>query len=358
MLAFVEWPEQLDLLRSGTCSDRRRGRGDPALDDAVALQAADGDHVVPSSVARRSGRGRRSSSGRDRPTGIPAASRAGLASCLARDPNPHLAFGHGVHFCLGAHLARLEIRVALEEVLRSVESFTLAGASGVDPQQPPYGHPPPPATSEEEHSPAGLTTRCSRWRRLTRSAGHARDERAVPLQDGQLLVPRRVLEPGLCTEDHGGAAGRVPGAPLADAVVAGAPVGGEGEPRPLHLLGERLDGRARRRRRPAPPEGGPHRTRRAARAHDTSRGSLRTPGTPSRTGRRRHASRGPRARRPAGGSASGRRCRSRRRPRCRWARPARPGRAGPPGRRRSPRRRTCRERRWRPSAARPPRRAP
>jgi cytochrome P450 len=48
------------------------------------------------------------------------------AFLVQRDPNPHLAFGHGVHFCLGAHLARLEIRVALEEVLQSVESFTLA----------------------------------------------------------------------------------------------------------------------------------------------------------------------------------------------------------------------------------------
>jgi cytochrome P450 len=46
---------------------------------------------------------------------------------LQRDPNPHLAFGHGSHFCLGAHLARLEIRVALEEVLRSISSFTLSG---------------------------------------------------------------------------------------------------------------------------------------------------------------------------------------------------------------------------------------
>lgn len=35
---------------------------------------------------------------------------------LARDPNPHVAFGFGTHFCLGAHVARLVMRVALEEL--------------------------------------------------------------------------------------------------------------------------------------------------------------------------------------------------------------------------------------------------
>ena len=35
---------------------------------------------------------------------------------LVRDPNPHIAFGFGTHFCLGAHVARLTMRVALEEL--------------------------------------------------------------------------------------------------------------------------------------------------------------------------------------------------------------------------------------------------
>jgi cytochrome P450 len=36
---------------------------------------------------------------------------------ITRDPNPHAGFGHGIHYCLGANLARLEIRVLFEELL-------------------------------------------------------------------------------------------------------------------------------------------------------------------------------------------------------------------------------------------------
>jgi cytochrome P450 len=43
----------------------------------------------------------------------------------ARDPNPHLAFGHGPHFCLGALLARLEARIALADLLGRADEIML-----------------------------------------------------------------------------------------------------------------------------------------------------------------------------------------------------------------------------------------
>ena len=46
---------------------------------------------------------------------------------LTRSPNDHLALGQGWHFCLGANLARLELRVILDEVMRRIPDLELAG---------------------------------------------------------------------------------------------------------------------------------------------------------------------------------------------------------------------------------------
>lgn len=45
---------------------------------------------------------------------------------IDRDPNPHLAFGFGIHFCLGAHLARLEGQIAVESLARHFKHISLA----------------------------------------------------------------------------------------------------------------------------------------------------------------------------------------------------------------------------------------
>jgi hypothetical protein len=50
---------------------------------------------------------------------------------LHRDTSQHLSFGRGTHFCLGAALARLEARVALEEVLRRIPDYEVEEARAV-----------------------------------------------------------------------------------------------------------------------------------------------------------------------------------------------------------------------------------
>ena len=127
MLAFVEWPEQLALLRSASVPI------DTAVEEILRW-------TTPSPSKRRTATTSCQLGGQTIRAGQKVVVWEGSANrdprrfvhpdsfMLARDPNPHLSFGHGVHFCLGAHLARLEIRVALEEVLRSVESFTLTAA--------------------------------------------------------------------------------------------------------------------------------------------------------------------------------------------------------------------------------------
>ena len=46
---------------------------------------------------------------------------------VGRQPNPHMAFGFGEHFCMGASLARLEARVLFDELLHRFSTIELAG---------------------------------------------------------------------------------------------------------------------------------------------------------------------------------------------------------------------------------------
>ncbi|MGX1134186.1 cytochrome P450 [Streptomyces glaucescens] len=49
---------------------------------------------------------------------------------IRRDPRAHLAFGHGIHFCLGAPLARLEARTAIAALLDRAPGLALDGPPG------------------------------------------------------------------------------------------------------------------------------------------------------------------------------------------------------------------------------------
>jgi cytochrome P450 len=128
LVAFSEWPDQLDRLR-------RDDRGDlphSAVEEILRW-------TTPSPSKRRTATRTYDLGGHRIHAGDKVVVWEGSANRDAnrfaepdafrvdREPNPHLAFGHGVHFCLGAHLARLEIRVALTEFLDRIESFRLTG---------------------------------------------------------------------------------------------------------------------------------------------------------------------------------------------------------------------------------------
>jgi cytochrome P450 len=67
--------------------------------------------------------------------GFAAANRDGTAFdepnevCIDRQPNPHLAFGHGIHFCLGSGLGRAEGSVMIERVLERMPGYALSGSN-------------------------------------------------------------------------------------------------------------------------------------------------------------------------------------------------------------------------------------
>ncbi len=126
MLAFIEYPEQLRLLKQ-----------DPGLIPQTTEEIL--RWTTPSPSKRRTATTEVELGGCTIRAGQKVLVWEGSANrddghfqdpdefIVSRDPNPHLSFGHGVHFCLGAHLARMEIRVALSEVLTCFDGFSLNG---------------------------------------------------------------------------------------------------------------------------------------------------------------------------------------------------------------------------------------
>ena len=81
---------------------------------------------------------------------------------ISRAPNGHAAFGHGIHFCIGAALARLEARVVLSELLQRLKGLRPASKRWQ------------PRRALNVHGPQSLPICFERGRRIGQSPGGAR----------------------------------------------------------------------------------------------------------------------------------------------------------------------------------------
>lgn len=61
---------------------------------------------------------------------------------ITRDPNPHIAFGHGIHFCLGAALARMEARIALTHLFERTSDLERLNSDPWEPRRALHVHGP------------------------------------------------------------------------------------------------------------------------------------------------------------------------------------------------------------------------
>jgi cytochrome P450 len=101
--------ELLRLLTITHTGRRRVATADVPIAGGITIRAGDGV-IAAADIANRD------------PARFPDPDRADFG----RSPNPHLAFGHGEHLCLGHHLARLELRVALTTLFRRLPGLRLA----------------------------------------------------------------------------------------------------------------------------------------------------------------------------------------------------------------------------------------
>ena len=61
---------------------------------------------------------------------------------ITRSPNPHVAFGHGIHACLGAALSRMEARIAVPDLLGRLQNLELADGVPWEPRKALHVHGP------------------------------------------------------------------------------------------------------------------------------------------------------------------------------------------------------------------------
>ncbi len=125
MLALIEQPEQLAMLRA-----------EPSLIDTAIEEmlrwTTPGRHIVRTATEDLELGGRTIRAGEAVALFFNSANRDETVFANAdqfridRRPNPHLAFGLGRHHCIGAHLARLEMRALLKTLLPRLESVELA----------------------------------------------------------------------------------------------------------------------------------------------------------------------------------------------------------------------------------------
>ena len=125
----------LELLRNRTERRELQARPDllPSAIEEILRWTSPVGHILRVATADAEIRGRSIRAGDKVVVWTPSANRDEEVFAdadrfdLERTPNEHIAFGYGEHFCLGAHLARLELRVMVEELLRRLPDMELDG---------------------------------------------------------------------------------------------------------------------------------------------------------------------------------------------------------------------------------------
>jgi cytochrome P450 len=128
LLALLRHPDQLEMLRRDEGLDRSAVeellRYDSPVQYSGRVAKADVELSGETVRAGQTVRAILGSANRD-----PEMFEEPESLDITRDPNPQIAFGAGVHFCLGAQLARLEGRIAIGTLVRRLPALRLAGES-------------------------------------------------------------------------------------------------------------------------------------------------------------------------------------------------------------------------------------